>query len=271
MCFGNIFIWKNIYRHEVADYKGFIIVKGLFEKQIAYFFPVGSGNIKQVIRDLAVYCANNGHSLIFKNITSKNKADLEELFPGAFSYCENRNTSDYIYLRKKLITLSGRKYHAKRNHITRFLDNPDWYYEKISEKNIDECYEMSMNWLKKYRKIENNEYYQNEINAIQTAFEYFHELEFDGALIRLNNSIVALTMGERLNSDTYVIHIEKAMPHIQGAYAIINQQFAKHLPSDIKYINREEDLGDERLRYSKLSYHPELLLAKFDADLKREL
>jgi len=269
-CFGNIFIWGEAYNHEVADYKGFLIVKALAEGNVTYCFPAGSGDLNQVIRDLAAYCVNNGHALRFGNVTNDNMAVLEKLFPGAFSYTENRDKSDYIYLREKLITLAGKKYHPKRNHIARFKENPDWAYETISGKNIDECYEMSMNWLENYRGAENTESRQNETKAIQLAFNHFEELEFDGGLLRLNGSIAALTIGERLNSDTYIIHIEKALHHIQGAYAFINQQFAWRLPPEIKYINREDDLGDEGLRRSKLSYYPETILAKFDAVLKNE-
>ena len=270
-CFGNMFIWSSAYHHEIADYKGFLLVKARIKGRIIYFFPAGSGDLSQAVRGLAVYCANNGHSLIFANITNDNIAALEVLFPGAFSCTENRDASDYIYLREKLVTLSGKKYHGKRNHIARFKDNPNWAYEPVSGKNIEECYEMSVSWHKKYREAECNESYQNEINVIRLAFKHFHELDFDGGLIRLDGSVAALTMGERLNSSAYVIHIEKAMHHIQGAYAIINQQFAEHLPPDIKYINREEDLGDEGLRRSKLSYYPEILLAKFDAVLVKNL
>jgi hypothetical protein len=269
-CFGNLFIWNDAYQREIAEYNGFLIVKVLIKNRINYFFPAGSGDLKQTICELAAYCAGNGYSLVFRNIASNNKAVLEEFFPGAYSFTENRDASDYIYSREKLAMLAGKKYHSKRNHIARFKDNPNWAYEPISIKNLDECYKMSIDWHKEYRELKDSESYQNELNAIRLAFEHFHELEFNGGLIRLNGSIAALTIGEQLNSDTYVIHIEKALPHIQGSYAIINQQFAEHLPAHIKYINREDDMGNEGLRRSKLSYYPEILLTKFDAAPKTE-
>ncbi len=58
------------------------------------------------------------------------------------------------------------------------------------------------------------------------------------------------------------MHIEKAFADVQGAYPMINQQFAEHEASGYKYINREEDTGEEGLRKAKLSYDPVFLMEK---------
>ena len=80
--------------------------------------------------------------------------------------------------------------------------------------------------------------------------------------------MIAYTMGLPLNSDTFIVHIEKAFASIAGAYPMINQQFAAHNCADYKYVNREDDVGDEGLRKAKLSYRPAILLEKFEAVLK---
>jgi hypothetical protein len=78
-------------------------------------------------------------------------------------------------------------------------------------------------------------------------------------MIKVNGKIIAFSIGEKLTDDTFVVHIEKAYSEVHGAYAIINQQLVQHEASEVKYVNREDDMGIESLRKAKLSYRPEIL------------
>ena len=73
--------------------------------------------------------------------------------------------------------------------------------------------------------------------------------------------MVAFTYGAAVTHDTFDVCVEKADRTVDGAFNIINQQFAAHLPEQYVYVNREEDMGLEGLRKSKLSYHPHQLLS----------
>lgn len=80
--------------------------------------------------------------------------------------------------------------------------------------------------------------------------------------------MVAFTIGSKVNNETFCTHIEKANSEdYEGVYAMINKEFAMHLPAEFIYINREEDLGLEGLRKAKLSYNPIELITKTVATL----
>lgn len=198
------------------------------------------------------------------------KAELETLFPGQFEFTEERAYFDYIYLRESLVELKGKKLHGKKNHLNAFKNTyPDWKFEHITSENIDECWQMNEEWSRQ-NEMSLGSGLLKEKTALRTAFDNFFEEGLVGGLIRVDGKVIAYSMGHKLNSDTFVVHFEKAFADIRGAYQIINQQFAQHCCEGYTYINREDDTGLEGLRKAKLSYLPQILLTKYDAKLVSE-
>ena len=181
----------------------------------------------------------------------------------SLTYSVPLGEGDFTDAVEKMASLSGKKYHSKRNHITFFKKtNPDWQFEPLTKDNIDECIALHAKWIE--NKDSDNEDYSFEFEAVLRAFEYFNELDFVGGLIRVNGEAVAFTMGEgQVNSSCFVTHFEKAPAEMRGAYPIICQEFTKNcLLGKYEYVNREEDLGIEGLRKAKQSYYPEIFLKK---------
>ena len=86
-----------------------------------------------------------------------------------------------------------------------------------------------------------------------------------GAVICIEDKIVAYTFGEILNKNTFVVHFEKALSNYSGIYQTINKLFAENeLYGKYEFINREQDLGLPGLRKAKLSYLPVDYIKKFD-------
>lgn len=260
-CFGNIFLWGDIYSYKAARYKDFLILKSDNEKYTHFSFPAGRGDLKEII-DLFIDTAHSEKKPLLVSALTEERAEVfNDLYGDNFEVRANRDYSDYIYLRDNLANLPGKKYHSKRNHISYFEKNNDWQFEPIDNANISDCADMLDKWLSLSEKGDD---LSDEKRCILNAFEHYEELGLDGGLIRTQDGVVAFTMGERLNDNTFCTHFEKAYSSIRGAYPIINREFARYL-SDYKYINREEDLGDEGLRKSKLTYHPDILLNKYSA------
>lgn len=262
--FANNFIWAPVYQVEVALEQSCCLIRFAAEEGVCYAFPVGKGEKKAALELLRQDAEEQNSPFRLVTLLAQDKAYLEENFPGEFQIKEDRDSFDYIYTVEKLTSLSGKKLHGKRNHIARFKDNEDWSYEPLTEENKQECYEMNLAWCDR-RSCKWNEEMSGEQCALERAFAHFTELGLEGGVLRLHGKIVAFTVGERLNSDTYVVHFEKAFPEIQGAYPMINQQFVLRNCQHYTYVNREEDTGDEGLRKAKLSYYPDILLEQYNA------
>ena len=115
---------------------------------------------------------------------------------------------------------------------------------------------MKDNWV----KMHGNE---AESDIIDGVLDNYHRFEFKGALLRINGKVEAFTIGEELNDKIFVTHFEKANSEYAGIYQAMNCLFAKNTISDYIYVNREDDMGIEGLRKSKLSYNPVILLDKY--------
>ena len=117
-------------------------------------------------------------------------------------------------------------------------------------------------------KEENNEFDEgmdDESVGIKKIFNNYDYLKdrLKIAGIYVDGKLEAFTMGELINSNMALIHIEKANPNIRGLYPYINQQFILNEFENVEFVNREEDLGIPGLRKAKLSYHPVKFVEKY--------
>lgn len=263
--FGNYFVWKETYDLKVAHINDYYTA-ALTDGDLTFLYPAGTGDIKPVIEAMIEYCASLDIPFRMFSLNEKAVAELEAAFPGRFDIEPVRDYFDYVYLQSDLAELGGKRYHGKRNHIARFKEQ-NWSFEPITSDNIDECFNMNKEWCI-LNDCEHDEHKQREAVAIERCVKYFEQLDMFGGLLRVDGRVVAFTIGERLNSNTVVVHFEKAFADMQGAYPTINNEFVINMAADYKYVNREEDLGIDGLRRAKLSYHPEILLEKYIAVLK---
>ncbi len=265
-CFGNLYMWSEIYENTVADYNGVFIARDGTERPM-YLYPCGIGDKKAAIKELIDFSKAEGYPLELYCLTPEKVRELEGMFPDCFDFIEMREYFDYIYFSDDLGNLAGRKYHAKRNHISYFKKTFSWQYERITKDNICDCRKMNLEWEKENKEYDDGSLTQ-ELSAINRAFDNFEELGLVGGLIRIDGRVVAYTFGEPINERVFCTHVEKAFADIRGAYPMINQQFCLNELMKYKYINREDDTGDEGLRQAKQSYYPAILLPKFRAVYK---
>ena len=187
-------------------------------------------------------------------------------FPGSFDYRLDRDYFDYIYSRQELAELKGKNFQPKRNHVNKFKRTYNYKYTPLTVDLIPHCLELEEKWCEEH-DCEEEESLINERKALNIALRNFDALGLVGGALWVDDEIVGFTYGAPVNHDTFAVHIEKADSHIDGSYNILNQEFARHIPEQYVYLNREEDLGIPGLRKAKLSYRPVILLEKGYAEL----
>ena len=270
LCFTNLYGWAHKFDTQYAIFKDFLLIK--FKREdggCSYLKPIGKGNLSEAVGLLLEDCGCR-ERFNMSGVTQGMWDELNAAMPDEFKFELTPGSFDYIYTSEKLINLSGKKLQSKRNHINRFKnENPDWQYISLNDnpEYIHECKQMLSTWMEVNKESHDSSI---ELDFVTTSLflDNFEYLGLVGGAIKVNGLMQAFTLGTRLTLDTLIVHVEKALTDVHGAYTIINQQFAEHEGSAYSYMNREEDMGLEPLRQAKMSYKPDILLEKGVVRLK---
>lgn len=265
--FGNLYIWHFSRKIEYVILHNCLVVITTYDGELPFiFYPLGLGDKRKAISDLMDYFSSINIPLCIHSMELHQKDELLSFFPETFSIEQNRDRFDYLYSIEDLINLNGRKYHNKKNHLNRFFATyPNFVYEKIDSNNAKWVLSSYKNWFS-LDSITTG--LRNEFLGIEACLNNFHALEMRGGMIKIDDTLAAFSLGEQINDDSVVIHIEKANKNYTGIYQAINQQFLENEWSEFKFVNREEDLGIEGLRKAKMTYHPIAFVEKFYAKQK---
>lgn len=266
--FTNLFMWREAYQIMWTVEDEVIYLKANWEDEEFAMQPLGSAEkMQQAIAQWISYFQVQNKPFFMYGVEKFMAEEFKVYDKAVFLVEEDRDNFDYVYQSQDLIQLAGRKFHSKKNHLNSFKKNyPDAQYQPITEEIITQCKLNINGWYKKHGTFD-DPILATERHAIIEVLNHFEDLKLEGGAIILDNRVVAFTFGEKLNTDTAVIHVEKADPDIRGAYPAINQSFVQHAWSDMTYINREEDMGIDGLRQAKLSYKPVKLIEKFNVRL----
>jgi len=269
--FVNFYIWG---RQRAAFVQGYLTVFSQFDRKAVYPFPVGQGELLPVLDAIIDDARQRGIPCCITGMNQADCARLEQLYPGRFRIYNDRDSYDYVYHIDDLADLKGRKFQRKRNHVNRFYDqHPHCRLEPLTSANLEAVQDMANAWyLHRQARDPDGDYHLEQL-ALMRALADPEKLEMDGLVLLEGEKILAFSMASRLSPDTMDIHFEKARDTVDGAYAAINQAFAKYLREkypEIRYLNREDDMGLEGLRKAKLSYNPAFLVEKYWARLWEE-
>ena len=257
--FANLVGWQFLFGTEVCVLENAAVLRYTINGRRAYMVCTSETLSLELIE--ALFADSNG-DLTLMGLEDSQVAQLSTFIAMLHSQRENspfsisvepvRNQYDYIYRRTDLATLHGRHLDGKRNHIHRFrAEYPDFEYRPLTPESFDECRRLTAIWQEEKG---GSKTINAEKQVMETIFSNWDALGMIGGSIFVDGHMVAFTYGTAVTTDTFDVCVEKADRHVEGAFAIINQQFAEHLPEQYVYLNREEDMGIPGLRKAKLSY-----------------
>lgn len=283
-CFTNLFIWQEFYNTQITQFKGDICLfsdtNTTPEKEF-FFPPLGQSNVLEALdacfdfmlsRNIQPIVRRASEKFVHAHLSNQNRYVAKE----------DLDISDYIYRAEDMINLSGRRYHGQRNFIKRFKQNyPNHSTEFLNRENISECIRFNNEWLENKllalsQKLDIHSdpppdgivFLKAEAETARKILSNFEKLGLTGLAVRIDGSIRAFTVGEKLNNQIALIHIEKADHSYLGLSQFLSQTFCEQAWADCEYINRMEDLGIEGLRRAKLALGPHHMAKKYNIILK---
>jgi uncharacterized protein len=261
LTFTNLFMWRGRNRPIWKEEHGcLIIIMQPQDSQPYGFQPVGSGDKQAAVELLLDELTGRSPEASLCRVDERFVA--RHVDTDRYDVIEDRDNNDYVYLARELIELPGNRFHKKRNHVNKFIKSYAFEYRPL-DQDLVECFlRLQEDWCE-LKNCEEDQDLFDEDRAVYEALIHMEELDFRGGAILIDSRVEAFSLGEHLNPDTVVIHIEKANPRIPGLYAAINQRFCQEAWMEATYINREQDLGVAGLRKAKESYHPHRMIRKF--------
>ncbi len=248
--FANLYLFRKNHNYRLARIEGdLLVIIGKDGQKSFFMLPFGlpSGQI------LASLFADFS---FMKCVSGVQGGVLTAL---GYEVREDRDNFDYLYLRKDLADLAGRKFHKKRNQIKAFINNNSYEGRPLLEEFKKDAFAVLEAWREFHQE-------PGDYEAAREALEKTEELQLCGGVYYVESRPVAYSLGEELNCGrSFAIHFEKAVGQYKGIWQFVNQAFASILPEQYETINREQDLGEEGLRQAKMSYRPVGFTKKYRA------
>ena len=260
---GITFMWREFYDMQIAYCGKDIVFKLTDDGCGEAFLPPAKERFDEICKEIEDYCKSKKIKMQFYSVTVDMLDDFRRLYPDCVYYAEDE-WADYIYEAEKILKLEGKKYATQRNHINKFRRlYDDFTFEEITSDDVAECIDLMENRMAEKEDI----LAAAEKETVKDVLENLEIYKPLTGVLRVNGEVAGFSCAEKIG-DILTVHIEKADIRFDGAYPMLTHLFLeKYVDDNIKFVNREDDSGDEGLRRSKLSYHPCELLEKYFVEI----
>jgi hypothetical protein len=263
--FTNMVCWNHYAHYTYAYVEKNIIIASTIGSVTRFRPPIGPRNTA-LLHSLVRLASEVSDTEPVVLIDPDTAVWMQEISPG-INLVPDRNHFEYIYRSEDLAGLPGKNYLTIRRQVNKFRRNCASTMESISRDNWEEVKRFLIEWCEWKGCEDGDPVLAHEKDAVFFAIDHFNELPIRGLAIRVFGKIGAISLYERLNSDTALVHFEKGLPDCEGIYKVVNNEVASRIAQHFTYINRESDLGVAGLREAKMRYHPHHMVEVFSLKL----
>ena len=199
-------------------------------------------------------------------VVDKEVVDTLDLNEDDYVVVYDRTYADYVYDAKKLQPFPGKSYHKKKNNLNHFKKTYDGLYEFkfLDKEDKDIIFEFLNNWSEYKKDTPEYSMIECELQGIDFVIDNKSKMDYKMAGVFVEGKMQAFTIGTYYSEEDMVyIPVEKANPTMRGLSQYICSEFLKQAYPEASKVNREDDMGIEGLRKSKLSYRPIYLVDKY--------
>ena len=251
--FTTMISWKDYANYCYTFLEGNLLIMSKIENRIQ--LRPTSGKLNRNVFDQILKLAKKQEFEHPVGVIDNSTKEWIEINYPKLELSPNREYFDYVYLSSDLANLEGSDYRKIRNRLNKFNKNIEHSFEEINEENFSEVRKFLKRWCL-WRDCDSDPILESEKKAILYSMEHFFDLKLSGIAIRIHDNIESISVYEKMNPETVIVHYEKGSPDYDGIYKAVNQETAKIVQKYAKYINRESDMGIDGLRKAKMSYRP---------------
>lgn len=269
LAFANLIVWQNFdHAHYTFINDNLCILIKPVNEEPFFLEPIGNHKLLETLQTCLNYT---------KKISRASENLISQIDVKQYKIKCLRSHFDYIYERKKIAELKGRKFDGKRNHLKKFQKKfPDYQFKKLEKKDQAEAVALFEKWFQEKNPEINPQddllklQYQSQKIAFDLAFNFMEELEIEGGGIFIDGQLKGFILGSQQNKETATLHFQYTDPQIRGINQVLLWAACNHCFLSYKYVNLEQDLGILGLRKSKMSYHPDTVEKKFEISPKKQ-
>jgi len=263
LTYTNLFMFRHVHDYQLSAMDGGVAILAYSYSGKPYFMPpIDCRDPKKAVDSFFDYLRGMGDEPVIE-LASQGFVDEHIAGRPGYTFSADRDNADYVYNTSDLITLAGRKFHDKKNLLNRFLKAyPGHEYRWLTPDLLPQAKDLVERWCQEKCSIEIPSTL-GETEATLLALSHMDRLGYTGGAVLIDGKVEAISLGEELNRETVVVHVEKANAEFAGLYQYISGEFLRREFPDHRFVNREQDLGEPNLRKSKLSYNPVRMVEKY--------